>query len=66
MRIRIFVRGLRRQLDARQEAGMSTAEYAVCTLAACAFAAVLLTVVKSNPIMELITSVIRAGLDAVL
>jgi hypothetical protein len=45
---------LRRRVDA----GMTTAEYAVGTLAACAFAAVLLAVVKSDAV--------RAGLARVI
>ena len=49
---------LRRSVDA----GMSTAEYAVGTLAACAFAAVLLAVVKSGPIKSALGKVITTAL----
>ncbi len=49
---------LRRQADA----GMTTAEYAVGTLAACAFAAVLLAVVRSGPIKSALAKVITTAL----
>ena len=49
---------LRRSVDA----GMTTAEYAVGTLAACAFAAVLLAVVKSGPIKSALGKVITTAL----
>ncbi|WP_406829407.1 DUF4244 domain-containing protein [Pedococcus sp. KACC 23699] len=44
------------------EAGMTTAEYAVGTLAACAFAAVLLAVVRSGGVKAALASVITAAL----
>ena len=47
----------------RSEAGMTTAEYAVGTLAACAFAAVLLAVVRSGGISSLVTEVITTALS---
>ena len=47
----------------RPEAGMTTAEYAVGTLAACAFAAVLLAVVRSGGISSLVTEVITTALS---
>ena len=46
------------------EAGMTTAEYAVGTLAACAFAAVLLAVVRSGGVKSALASVITAALGA--
>ena len=46
------------------EAGMTTAEYAVGTLAACAFAAVLLTVVRSGTGKGALASVIAAALGS--
>lgn len=52
-----------RQLGRAREAGMTTAEYAVGTLAACAFAAVLLAVVKSGGIKSLLSGVIEAALS---
>lgn len=54
-----------RVLRARPEAGMTTAEYAVGTLAAVAFAVVLLAVVRSdavrNGIAEIIGRALRSG-----
>lgn len=44
------------------EAGMTTAEYAVGTLAACAFAAVLLAVVRSGGVRSALAAVITAAL----
>ncbi|MFB7636235.1 DUF4244 domain-containing protein [Streptomyces sp. NPDC056149] len=43
--------------------GMSTAEYAVGTLAACAFAAVLYKVVTSGPVVAALRSVLQRALD---
>ena len=48
------------------EAGMTTAEYAVGTLAACAFAAVLLAVVRSGTVKSALASVITAALGSVV
>ena len=48
----------------RAEAGMTTAEYAVGTLAACAFAAVLLAVVRSGAVKSALTSVIATALGS--
>ena len=47
------------------EAGMTTAEYAVGTLAACAFAAVLLAVVRSGTVQSALASVIATALGSV-
>lgn len=44
------------------ESGMTTAEYAVGTLAACAFAAVLLAVVRSGGIKSALAAVITTAL----
>ncbi|MET7935425.1 DUF4244 domain-containing protein [Streptomyces sp. NPDC005322] len=49
---------------ARAEAGMATAEYAMATIAACAFAAVLYKVVTSGTVSGALQSVIRRALDA--
>jgi hypothetical protein len=46
----------------RAEVGMTTAEYAVGTLAACAFAAVLLAVVKSGGVKSALAAVITSAL----
>lgn len=43
--------------------GMTTAEYAVGTVAACAFAAVLLKVVSSQRVLDLLTSVVTHALQ---
>ncbi|MFE6777033.1 DUF4244 domain-containing protein [Streptomyces sp. NPDC057702] len=48
----------------RREAGMATAEYAVGTIAACAFAAVLYKVVTSEPVAGALQSVIEKALSA--
>jgi hypothetical protein len=50
------------KLRHRTEAGMTTAEYAVGTLAACAFAAVLLAVVRSGAVKSALATVITAAL----
>ena len=46
------------------EAGMSTAEYAVGTIAACGFAAVLYKIVTSGPVRTALTGVIEKALHA--
>lgn len=46
------------------DAGMSTAEYAVGTIAACAFAAVLHQVVTSGPVSEAMQQLVERALDA--
>jgi hypothetical protein len=48
----------------RLDAGMTTAEYAVGTLAAVAFAAVLLAVVKSGAVKTALTSIITTALGS--
>ncbi|MEO3798317.1 DUF4244 domain-containing protein [Nonomuraea sp. B10E15] len=47
---------------ANRERGMSTAEYAVGTIAACAFAALLFKVVSSSEVQEMLTSLIDRAL----
>lgn len=44
---------------------MTTAEYAVGTLAACAFAAVLLAIVRSGTVRSALSSVIATALGSV-
>ncbi len=46
------------------EAGMSTAEYAVGTIAACGFAAVLYKIVTSGPVRTALTGLIEKALHA--
>nr|WSW68426.1 DUF4244 domain-containing protein [Streptomyces sp. NBC_00995] len=48
----------------RADAGMTTSEYAVGTIAACAFAAVLYKVVTSAPVMAQLQSLLKDALDA--
>ena len=58
-------RGLRRRwaaVRATGEAGMSTAEYAVGTVAACAFAAVLYRVVTGGSIVTGLTDLVESAL----
>ncbi|MFR9672864.1 DUF4244 domain-containing protein [Streptomyces sp. TR06-5] len=50
-------------LRGRRDAGMSTAEYAVGTLAACGFAAVLYKVVSSGPVSEAMQGLVERALD---
>ena len=48
-----------------REAGMTTAEYAVGTLAAVAFAATLLAVVKSGAVHSALSAIITAALNVI-
>lgn len=57
-------RNLRAVLAARAEAGMTTAEYAVGTLAACGFAALLYKVVTSGSVAGALEALITKALDA--
>ncbi len=67
MRIRHRITRARNALRRQDtEAGMTTAEYAVGTLAACALAAVLLAVVQSGVIEQLISTVIQTALSVAL
>jgi hypothetical protein len=50
------------QVRATPEAGMSTAEYAVGTVAACAFAAVLYRVVSGESIVSGLTALVESAL----
>jgi Protein of unknown function (DUF4244) len=50
------------RLRARPEAGMSTAEYAVGTVAACAFAAVLYRVVTGGSIVSALGDLVESAL----
>lgn len=53
-----------RSCRAAAEAGMSTAEYAVGTIAACGFAAVLYKIVTSGPVKSALSAVIEKALHA--
>ncbi len=46
-----------------REAGMATAEYAVATLAACGFAALLFTLLRSGEVRALLAGIIRRALS---
>ena len=47
------------------EAGMSTAEYAVGTVAAVAFAVVLYKIVRSDAVSSALTSIVNKALHAI-
>lgn len=53
---------LKRAFDVGRDAGMSTAEYAVGTLAAVAFAGVLLKVVTSSSVQSALSAIITKAL----
>lgn len=61
-KIRCWARAVARKV--RADAGMTTSEYAVGTIAACAFAAVLYKVVTSAPVMAQLQSLLKDALDA--
>ncbi|RCW40198.1 uncharacterized protein DUF4244 [Halopolyspora algeriensis] len=48
----------------RGDGGMSTAEYAIGTLAAAAFASLLYTVLTGDAVTQALTSLIRRALEA--
>ncbi|GHH71716.1 hypothetical protein GCM10017673_25610 [Streptosporangium violaceochromogenes] len=48
---------------AHRDRGMSTAEYAVGTIAACAFAALLFKVVTSSEVQQMISGLINRALN---
>lgn len=56
-----FIRHVRGRL--RGDAGMNTAEYAVGTLAAVAFAGILLAVVTSDPVQAALQAVLERALQ---
>ena len=58
---RLFVKSGR--FRGQTQAGMTTAEYAVGTLAACAFAAVLMAVVRSGAVRTALTDLIASALS---
>jgi hypothetical protein len=51
-----------RQLAVMADAGMSTAEYAVGTVAACGFAALLYKILTSDSVLRLVTDLIGRAL----
>ena len=56
------LRGVLRRLRSLGEQGMTTAEYAVGTMAAVGFAALLLAIVRSGPVKNALTKVIITAL----
>ncbi|MBT2393130.1 DUF4244 domain-containing protein [Streptomyces maoxianensis] len=60
--MRGWLHGLSRRM--RKDSGMTTSEYAMGTIAACAFAAVLYKVVTSGAVSGALQSVIGKALDA--
>jgi hypothetical protein len=60
-----FIRRLTARLRARgREAGTTTAEYAIGTMAACAFAAVLYKIVTSQSVANLLAGIIHRALGS--
>jgi hypothetical protein len=55
----------RRQRARDNDAGMSTAEYAVGTVAAVAFAVVLYKVVRSDAVSSALSSIVTSALHAI-
>ncbi|MFC0601911.1 DUF4244 domain-containing protein [Streptomyces palmae] len=62
--LRAWGAAVRAAARSRAEAGMTTAEYAMGTVAACAFAAVLYKVVTSGAVSDALQSVIERALHA--
>lgn len=62
-RLRRFVRSLRERIP-RADHGMSTAEYAVGTVAAVAFAVVLYRIVRSDAVSSALSSIVQSALHA--
>jgi hypothetical protein len=54
-----------KKIRAAVDAGMSTAEYAVGTVAAVAFAVVLYKVVRSPAVSSALTSIVNSALHAI-
>ncbi|MDT4899908.1 MAG: hypothetical protein QOJ78_838 [Pseudonocardiales bacterium] len=54
-----------KEIRAAVDAGMSTAEYAVGTVAAVAFAVVLYKVVRSPAVSSALTSIVNSALHAI-
>ncbi|SHG09847.1 Protein of unknown function [Jatrophihabitans endophyticus] len=59
-----LVRRVVRRVRATVDAGMSTAEYAVGTVAAVGFAVVLYKVVRSPAVSSALSSIVRSALNA--
>ncbi|MGN6607229.1 MAG: DUF4244 domain-containing protein [Jatrophihabitans sp.] len=61
----LFLTTARRRLRARIDAGMSTAEYAVGTVAAVGFAVVLYKIVRSAAVSSALSHIITSALHAI-
>jgi hypothetical protein len=59
-----FLKRIVRRVRASVDAGMSTAEYAVGTVAAVGFAVVLYKVVRSPAVSSALTSIVNSALHA--
>lgn len=62
----VFLTGLRRRwvaLRRTADAGMATAEYAIATLAAAAFAGLLLIIMRSDEVRGMLVSIIQQALS---
>jgi len=60
-----LIRNLARRIRLSADAGMTTAEYAVGTVAAVAFAAVLYKIVRSSAVQSALSSIIQSALHAI-
>ncbi|MCZ4117822.1 DUF4244 domain-containing protein [Streptomyces sp. H39-S7] len=58
-----MLRATAERLRSTRDAGMTTAEYAVGTLAACGFAAVLYKIVTSGAVKSALSGLIERALD---
>ncbi|MEO3811329.1 DUF4244 domain-containing protein [Sphaerisporangium sp. B11E5] len=61
-RLEVSGRGVLVMARTRGEAGMSTAEYAVGTIAACAFAGLLYKIVTSPEVRKMLTEILGRAL----
>lgn len=59
-----LIRSIRNAGRRAGEAGMTTAEYAVGTMAAVAFAVVLLAVVRSDAVQSALTTIVTTALNS--
>jgi len=64
-RMKAVGKTLERRLRSARDRGMSTAEYAVGTVAAAAFAALLFKLVTSSEVRSLLMGIIRGALQSV-
>lgn len=60
-----FLKRLMRRIRTAADAGMSTAEYAVGTVAAVAFAVVLYKIVRSDAVSSALSQIVQSALHAI-